>query len=551
MALSSDASRLRWLGVAGVPIYAAIAYLAEGFRPEAETPPPLLAVLSLLAVACLLYLLALRLVVRDAAASLRTVLFFSLAYRLILLPSWPIQEIDFYRYLWDGRVTLNGSNPYLFSPTQIDEAEFREVVPPELAELRRLSRETPAMRTIFDRVHYRDIPTAYPPLSQAVFAFSAWLTPADASVWLHVMILKSVLLAFDVGTLLVLVRLLRQLGFPAAAALAYGWCPLVLKEFANTAHLDTMAVFFTTLALYLLVSKDGVARACLALGVLGLGVLAKSYPVILLPLVTVYLFRRLRLRSLIPTATFLAIVVAGYLPFHLHSTTRDAHHAGTGVGTFLFTRWEMNDLLFMLVYRNVARTPPAGDAWFVIVPPAWREALNARLLDSLGDWERLPDGADPAYLLTLGIMGSVLLLICLIQMIQVWRQPEPRELLRACFLVLAWGWLLSSTQNPWYVLWCLPLMLFARSRSWFLMPCLALVYYLRFWFVHWAPADPSVGYAIFDYGIVWLEYAPLLICLGAEAFGWFPWASVRCPEGAKQTSPGQRPGNDGDNVRKP
>jgi hypothetical protein len=517
MASSSDASRLRWLGVAGVPIYAAITWLAEGFRPEAESPPPLLAVLALLAVASVLYLLALRAVLRDVAASLRTVLLFSFLYRLILLPSWPIQEIDFYRYLWDGRVTLNGSNPYLFSPTQIDEAEFREVVPPELAELRRLSAETPARSGMFERVHYRDIPTAYPPVAQAEFAFSLWLTPADASVWLHVMILKTVLLVFDVGTLLVLMRMLRQLGLPPAWALAYGWCPLALKEFANTGHLDTMAVFFTTLALCLLVSKDGVARASLALGVLALGVLAKSYPVILLPLVGVYLLRRLRIGALVPLLTFMAVVVGGYLPFHLHPGAREAHHAGTGVGTFLFTRWEMNDLLFMLVYRNVARTPPAGDRWFVVVPADWRESLNARLLDSLGEWERLPDGADPAYLLTLGIMGSVLLVICLVQIVRIWRRPEPLALLRGCFLVLAWGWLLSSTQNPWYVLWSLPLMLFARSRSWFLMPCLALMYYLRFWFVHWAPSDPSVGYAIFDYGIVWLEFVPLLVFLGMES----------------------------------
>ena len=36
------------------------------------------------------------------------ILGFAVASRLLLLSSWPIQEIDYYRYLWDGRVTLGG-----------------------------------------------------------------------------------------------------------------------------------------------------------------------------------------------------------------------------------------------------------------------------------------------------------------------------------------------------------------------------------------------------------------------------------------------------------
>ena len=385
---SSNSSRwpLRCLGLAAAPLYGCVALLAEGFRPEADTQPPLLTILILLGVACGIYLLALRLVARDPAASLSTVLFFSLAYRLILLPSWPIQEIDFYRYLWDGKVTLNGSNPYRYSPTQIEEAEFREAAPADLTELRRLANETESVRTIFENVHYRDIPTAYPPVSQAVFALSIWLTPRDGSVWLHVMILKSVLLLFDLGTLLVVVGLLRTLGLPLGWGLAYGWCPLALKEFANTGHLDTIAVFFTTLAIYLLVSKDGLPRAALALGVLALGVLAKSYPIILLPLVGVYVARRFRLAAVVPLAVFVAVLVAGYLPFQRgEAPTRDANHPGSGVSTFLFTRWEMNDLLFALVYRNLAAPPQRGDPWFTLVPESTRAALNTRVLDSIGE----------------------------------------------------------------------------------------------------------------------------------------------------------------------
>lgn len=33
--------------------------------------------------------------------------------RLIIFPAAPIQEDDFYRYLWDGAVTAEGYNPYV------------------------------------------------------------------------------------------------------------------------------------------------------------------------------------------------------------------------------------------------------------------------------------------------------------------------------------------------------------------------------------------------------------------------------------------------------
>ncbi len=36
--------------------------------------------------------------------------------RLILIPSQPVLEDDYYRYLWDGAVTAHGYNPYVYSP---------------------------------------------------------------------------------------------------------------------------------------------------------------------------------------------------------------------------------------------------------------------------------------------------------------------------------------------------------------------------------------------------------------------------------------------------
>ena len=125
-------STLRLSGALTGAIYLLIAVLSKRFADaSAPSERPLLVVLSLLAIACLLYLATLAVI---ASASRRTseptaagpdaqkgvfrdLLLFSILFRLTLLVSAPIQEIDFYRYLWDGRVLWHGLNPYRFAPS--------------------------------------------------------------------------------------------------------------------------------------------------------------------------------------------------------------------------------------------------------------------------------------------------------------------------------------------------------------------------------------------------------------------------------------------------
>ena len=70
---------------------------------------PLLLVLSLLAVMFGVYLWALRCVIRSAEAHVRWVIGFGILFRVTLLASEPIQEVDIYRYIWDGNVAARGS----------------------------------------------------------------------------------------------------------------------------------------------------------------------------------------------------------------------------------------------------------------------------------------------------------------------------------------------------------------------------------------------------------------------------------------------------------
>jgi len=169
----------------------------------------------------------------------------------------------------------------------------------------------------------------------------------------------------------------------------------------------------------------------------------------------------------------------------------------------------------MLVRENLRAGDSRPAPWFVVVPETWRRALSEDvLIPLLGDY--LPPTADPTLLLAQVVMGGVLGFLCLVWAWNSYRRPEPLVLLRCIFLTLAWAWLLASAQNPWYLVWCLPFMVFAGRASWFLLPGLVLLYYARFWIEARMPGNVD----IFDYGLVWLEYMPFFVALAIET--WSP-----------------------------
>jgi hypothetical protein len=90
--------------------------------------------------------------------------------------------------------------------------------------------------------------------------------------------------------------------------------------------------------------------------------------------------------------------------------------------------------------------------------------------------------------------------------------------LEAAFLTIAWFWLLSPTQNPWYWTWAMALLPFARSRLWLLISGLTMLYYARFWLqAHFdgveVMASGYSGEAFFDLVVTWIEFGPWLVCL--------------------------------------
>jgi hypothetical protein len=138
-----------------------------------------------------------------------------------------------------------------------------------LKRLVRLRDESP----FFDRINHPHVRTVYPPVAEIVFALSASLAPDN------VIFMKTVIVLFDVGALVLLCFLLRHLGLPPERMVVYAWCPLALKEFANSGHLDAIALFFATASVLAWLRR----RPWLGLGLLAVATGAKLYPLVLLP----------------------------------------------------------------------------------------------------------------------------------------------------------------------------------------------------------------------------------------------------------------------------
>ena len=90
-----------------------------------------------------------------------------LAARLILIPSEPMLEDDYQRYLWEGGVVAAGLNPYATSPRSANEAGPQT----------KLGALAHASGDVIDRVAHAGLKTIYPPVAQAAFALAHKLNP--------------------------------------------------------------------------------------------------------------------------------------------------------------------------------------------------------------------------------------------------------------------------------------------------------------------------------------------------------------------------------------
>ncbi len=434
----------------------------------------------------------------------------------------------------------DGGNPYHLSPQQVLTASHGQDTSSSLKVLIDLKTRSIACEEALRRIHYGELITVYPPVSQAVFGLASVAVPDHASLYQRVVTMKVVLTLFDLLTVWLLLEILRRVGRHAGWAILYAWSPLVLKEYANSGHLDSIAVCLTTGAVLCLLRglvpiKANTRYSWLMVSalLLGLGVGAKLYPVVMIPALALWAARKVGWRAgaayLImgllsgigtvgPMLLTKPVAIEVEQP-SLPEISQPTEHAtaGSGLATFL-SRWEINDLLFLVIVENLR--PDAVDAppyWFVITPNSLRTTTAEFLSSTLR--HPIPE----ATFLTARII--TLLLFAAIAAGLLWRascRNEDEFWLRTVFLTIAWFWVLAPTLNPWYWTWAIPFLPFAGRRAWTAISLLVLAYYLRFWLLYQFPESEVLGTSyrgeqFFHFVVAPLEHSLWLLWLLTES----------------------------------
>lgn len=546
-------------------VYAAICWFS--FDCEQSDPNqsrPLLLVVGLFTAAGISYLFVCwQAIWRNLGTSasvscsrcMMVVLGMGVLFRLILLFSVPIQEVDLFRYIWDGTVISEGISPYEYSPQEVElyptkgVPNYRTTLV-EREDLARLSKiaTSPGMDQAFPLVHFENYTTPYPLINQAPFALASMIGRTTDSFWGLLFAMKGVLVLFDCATALLLIGLLKRLALPTIWVVAYLWCPLVIKEIANSGHLDSVVVFLTTAAVYLMVTMywkidppttdlttdpttdlttfarvdEGlIAKSCLIGVVLASAVAAKLFPVVLGPIWAVLMWKRIKFASIVPLVVFAVVTAVLLWPMvgktqYVRSSiqqvkTQFFNHDGqenqdvpklkaappAGIEAFV-KYWEMNDFIFMILVENLkpygdtakqyaaANEDPTSKVWFVKTSNELRHAV----CDFYAQFTGVPKRS-AAFSLTRRTTLVVFFLIVLWTCVRVWRNDEPLLMLEMVFLTIAWFWLLAPTQNPWYWTWAMPWLVFCRNRTWFVVSVVAMAYYLRFFFEYHGIVGPD------------------------------------------------------------
>ncbi len=332
---------------------------------------------------------------------------FGVAFRLIFLPAIPNLSQDFYRFIWDGRLVLNGINPYLFTPEMLmgDSSLSHGLV---ITNAQQLYDGMGAL----NGSHYSN----YPPINQLFFAIGSLWT--GKGVLGSVIVLRIVTILADIGILYYGKKLLEQLQLPVKNIFWYFLNPFIIIELTGNLHFEGVMLFFVVWSLYSLHKGKWFWAAVL----LGVSVSVKLIPLLFLPLFFKYFVKKkaigkgFRKLSMFYTA-ILATVTLTFAPF----LSSDFISNFSEAILLWFQNFEFNASVYYIIRYIGFQTI----GWNII--------------------------ADVGKILPLVVL-FVLLLLAFFR-----RNETTQKLITVMLLGISFYFLLSTTIHPWYV--ATPLML--------------------------------------------------------------------------------------------
>jgi alpha-1,6-mannosyltransferase len=211
--------------------------------------------------------------------------------RLVWLFAFPDLSDDYARFVWDGRLTVSGHNPFKYLPADIMKSG-----------LTGFKSDTVVYKAMNSQTYY----TCYPPLLQMIFAIAAWIFP-NSTIG-DVIILRLFNMAADIGSIYLLIRLCEKWKVDTKLTLWYAINPMVIAELTGNLHYEGVMIFFILLTVWFCERK----RLWLAVICFTASVITKLIPLMLLPLFLFYWKGR---KGVLFCSGVLLLTLISFLPF--------------------------------------------------------------------------------------------------------------------------------------------------------------------------------------------------------------------------------------------
>jgi len=347
-------------------------------------------------------------------------LIFGIFFRLVFILATPNLSQDFYRFIWDGRLLAHGINPYLFTPDMYMSGESTlKIVIPQANELYK------GMGAL-SAGHFSN----YPPINQLFFSITGLFS--SSSILGSVIILRLITIFADLGILFFGRKLLKNLNLNPNKIFWYFLSPFVIIEMTGNLHFESVMLFFVVWALYLLQQKKWIWAAIL----LGVSVSVKLLPLLFLPLLIGYSFRKNDLSLKKPFKSFniitvikfylvtIATVLITFLPF-LSSEFISNFLATIGLW---FQNFEFNASVYYVI------------RWIGYQIVGWN------------------------IIATVGKVLPIITILSILGLVFFRKNQETKQVITAMLFAVSFYFLLSTTVHPWYIATPLLLCIFTKYK---------------------------------------------------------------------------------------
>jgi hypothetical protein len=289
----------------------------------------------------------------------------SFGCRMLLFFHLPNLSDDFYRFIWDGRLWLNGMHPFTKLPSEFLSMNL-----------------TGIDQSLFDKLNSKNYFTIYPPVAQGIFMLSAKFSNSMEG---SVLAMRVLILLAEAGSIYLLFKIIAVHKLPKENVLLYALNPLVIVELTGNLHFEAFMIFFLLLSFFWF-TDDKLVLASVAFA-LAIGV--KLVPIIFLP---IFIFIMPWRKSITFYFSIVMICVLLFIPMY-NQQVIDGFSQSLNL---YFQKFEFNASLYYLVreygfwkygYNTIQTTGLKMAVWCSVVIMIFILFQNFALLKKIkGQW---------------------------------------------------------------------------------------------------------------------------------------------------------------------